>query len=86
MLSRDYRRGNKEVKEMKKMMDIGKKILAELDQKPGDTFSLSAIARALGATPKATGAALGRLFKAGLVTRPQKGVYTSKGRSPQRSL
>ena len=68
---------------MKRTMDIGKKILGEIDQKPGDTFSVSAIARAVGATPKAAAAALGRLFKAGLVTRPQKGVYTRKGRSPQ---
>jgi hypothetical protein len=82
-VSRDYRRGNNEVKEMKRMMDIREKILKELDQKPRDTFSVSAIARAIGSNNNSTNAALGKLFKAGLVDRPQKGVYSSKGRFPQ---
>jgi hypothetical protein len=73
---------NDEGNEMR-MMDIREKILAELDRKPGDTFSASAIARAIGATPKSTTATLGRLFKAGLVARLQKGVYSSKGRPPE---
>lgn len=62
------------------MMDIRERILRELDQKPGDTFSVSAIARAIGSTPKATVATLSRLFKKGLVARSQKGVYSSKSR------
>jgi hypothetical protein len=68
---------------MKRMKDIREKILNELDQKPGDTFSVSAIARAIGSNNMATNSALGRLFKKGLVARPQKGVYTSKGLPPQ---
>jgi hypothetical protein len=68
---------------MAKMMDIRKKITATLDQKPGDTFSISAIARAIGATPKATSAALGKLYNKGLVARPQKGLYSSKGSPPK---
>jgi hypothetical protein len=70
-------------KTMKRMRDIREKILKELDQKPGDTFSVSAIARAVGSNNNATNAALGKLFKAGLVARPQKGVYSSKAGSPQ---
>jgi hypothetical protein len=68
---------------MAKMMDIRKKITATLDQKTGDTFSISAIARAIGATPKATSAALGKLYNKGLVARPQKGLYSSKGSPPK---
>ncbi len=68
---------------MKRMRDIRQKILKELDQKPGDTFSVSAIARAIDSNNKATNAALGKLLKAGLIPRPQKGVYSSKGPSPQ---
>ncbi len=66
-----------------KMMDIREKILKELDNKPGDTFSVSAIARAIGSNNKGTNAALGKLFKAGLIARLQKGVYSSKARSPK---
>ncbi len=65
---------------MKKMMDIRDKIVATLEQKPGDTFSVSQIARAIGSNNKATGAALSKLFKKGLVARPQKGLYSSKAR------
>jgi hypothetical protein len=61
-----------------RMMDIRDRILKELNEKPGDTFSVPAIARAVGANQKATAAALGRLFKKGMVARPQKGVYSSK--------
>ena len=68
---------------MKRMRDIREKILQELDRKPGDMFSVSAIARAIGSNNKSTNAALGKLFQAGLVARPQKGVYSSKGRSSQ---
>jgi DNA-binding transcriptional ArsR family regulator len=64
-----------------RMMDIREKILTTLDRKPGDTFSVSQIARAIGSTPKATNATLSRLFKAGLIARPQKGVYSGAVRS-----
>jgi DNA-binding transcriptional ArsR family regulator len=64
-----------------RMMDIREKILTTLDRKPGDTFSVSQIARAIGSTPKATNATLSRLFKAGLIARPQKGVYSGTVRS-----
>ena len=70
---------------MTRMRDIREKILKELDQKPGDTFSVSAIARAIGSNNNSTNAALGKLLKAGLVARPQKGVYTSKGRPTQKT-
>lgn len=68
---------------MKKMMDIREKILKELDQRPEDMFSVSALAQAVGSNNNATSAALSKLFKAGLVERPQKGVYSSKGRPPE---
>ncbi len=68
---------------MKRMRNIREKILGVLREKPGDTFSVSAIARAVESNNKATNAALGKLLKAGLVARPQKGVYSSKDLSPK---
>jgi DNA-binding transcriptional ArsR family regulator len=67
-----------------RMMDVREKILTTLDRKPGDTFSVSQIARAIGSTAKATNATLSRLFKAGLIARPQKGVYASNGESARK--
>jgi hypothetical protein len=64
-----------------RMMDIREKILTTLDKKPDDTFSVSQIARVIGSTSKATNATLSRLFKAGLISRPQKGVYCGISRS-----
>jgi hypothetical protein len=61
-----------------RMMDVRDRILRVLNEKPGDTFSVPAIARAIGANQKATAAALGRLFKKGEVARPEKGVYATK--------
>ncbi|MBI5250335.1 MAG: Rrf2 family transcriptional regulator [Desulfomonile tiedjei] len=59
-----------------KMMDIRERIMAALNQKPGDSFSISQIARTIGSNSKATSAALGKLLKNGLVDRPQKGFYS----------
>ena len=70
---------------MKKMMDIRERILKELDQRPGDMFSVSAIAQAVGSNNNATNSALGKLFNAGLVARPRKGVYSSKGRPSEKT-
>ncbi len=55
----------KEPKEVLQMRDIREKIIAILEQKPGDTFSISQIARAIGASNKSTNAALGRLHAKG---------------------
>jgi hypothetical protein len=70
---------------MPRMKDIREKILKELDEKPGERFSVSAIAQAVGSNNGATNSALVKLFKAGLVARPQKGVYTGKGRPPEKT-
>jgi len=69
-----------EVNEMKRMRDIRERIMATLDQRPGDTFSISAVAGAIGSNNKSTTAALSKLLKIGLITRPQKGLYSTKGR------
>jgi hypothetical protein len=64
-----------------KMMDVRDRIVKLLDQDAGKRFSVGEIAQKIGSNAKATTAALGRLFKKGLIDRPQKGAYTSK---PQR--
>jgi hypothetical protein len=58
-----------------------RRILATLQEEPGGTFYISAIADAIGASTKSTSAALGKLLNAGLIARPQKGLYSSKGKT-----
>jgi hypothetical protein len=67
---------------MSRMMDVRDKIVAMLNQDPGKRFSVTEIAHSIGSSPKATTAALGRLFKKDLIARPEKGLYSSKGSRP----
>lgn len=60
-----------------KTADVGKKVLNALAANPGE-MSISQISAIIGSSKKATNAALGRLFKKGLVDRPQKGIYSHK--------
>ncbi len=67
------------------MRDIRKRIIGTLEQGPGRKFSIDEIAKAIGSNSKATTAALVRLHKLGLIDRPEKGLYSLKGKTAQKT-
>ena len=72
------------VKEIREILEVRRSVALALTM--AITIEpLEQDACAVGSTSNATAKALGKLFKAGLVARPQKGLYSSTGRPAQKT-